>query len=132
MENEYFKEILGRIPRWRKFYYGLLQRWYMLRPEWLSKKWPRCRSLLLLTLYGFTPVMYFHFIEDIFVFKTEEEAYEAFMKLENADRALICAYWYGKEDFEREYKTWRVEYQLTKQPVLINSWEDFKKVWNYD
>jgi hypothetical protein len=46
-------------------------------------------------------------LEHTFVFETEEEAYKAYIKLENRGenkRSFVVGWWYGKEDFLKEVK----------------------------
>ena len=72
--------------------------------------------------HGFNPIavtqMYY---EDLFVFKTDEEATKAYHQLEQDENnkwiGKVSGYWYGKEEFEKEVKNYEQNEEYSK--VLI-------------
>lgn len=71
---------------------------------------------------GFKPIavtqMYF---EDTFVFETDEEADEAYTKLERDENGnemdLVCGWWHGKEDFKKEVEKYESKEGASKVKI---------------
>jgi hypothetical protein len=54
---------------------------------------------------GFKPIAVSQmFLEDTFVFETDEEAMKAYKQLEDCENPKLAGWWYGKKDFEKSRK----------------------------
>lgn len=114
-EQESFEDILKKpIPwywklKWRlEMYRYMFLNWITF--GWYHENWERVKYLFIIRLFGFKPIAYSdpsNMLEHTFVFETEEEAYKAYIKLENRGenkRSFVVGWWYGKEDFLKEVK----------------------------
>ena len=74
--------------------------------------------------YGFNPIGVTQFwCEDTFVFKTPEEATEAYRIIEEGGES-ISGWWYGEEDFLKEKNEYEIEDKGYKVKVY---WLDGRK-----
>lgn len=99
------KDILNETSRWERirwrvsFWFSDLL-WKYLPMKKIYRSW----YMFLIRLYGFKLLKCVDFAwEYTFVFKTQEEADEAFYKLENRGdnkRILVTGWWYGEKEFE--------------------------------
>ena len=107
---------------WQKFKFDVSFKcsimWYDLHSDEFRKDWWIFRHLFLFFIYGFKPIaMGQYFGEDVFIFETPEEAKRGFEVFERGKkvpddgiesdedvsyRGLMCAWWYGKKEFEDE------------------------------
>lgn len=118
------------IPKWKFEWFKITVRlsilWHDLHSDEFRHEWKVIKYRFLLWLYGFKPITIGYFFgEDTIVFKTNEEAKKAFEILERGSpipetgieddsdlppyRGLICAWWYGEEEFNNlisEYESY--------------------------
>lgn len=70
---------------------------------------------------GFKPIAVTQFyLEDTFVFETEEEAYKAYLKLEKS-KNIIRGWWYGKDEFEQEIKQYEIDFKHKVKVFWFNN-----------
>ena len=105
-KSDWIKEWLDQpIPWYKRFKWRLSYKldsiYYKLTTERFRIKVHVYKSLFILRLFGYNPIIICDMIEDTFVFETDDESLRAYSKLELKKR-LLCGWFYGKEDFEKE------------------------------